>query len=109
MLHLFSLTGLLIIGTVFLNCKVFKVRLPEWHAHIVTFGQPSFARTQLSSCVCRYQELQRVKELKETETHGALKMSNFELDRLKAVLDETKNALEHTRLENEALHAKAKV
>lgn len=109
MLHLFSPTCLLIMGTVFLNNKVIKVRLPEWHTHIVTFGQPSSVRTQLRNCFCRYQELQRVKELKETQTHGALKMSNFELDRLRAVLDETKNALEHTRLENEALHAKAKV
>jgi hypothetical protein len=36
-------------------------------------------------------------------------MTNFELDQLKVVLDETKNSLQETRIENEALAAKAKV
>jgi len=57
----------------------------------------------------KYQELQRLTHAKETEDHNSLKMTNFELDRLKVVLDETKSSLQETRIENEALAANAKI
>ncbi|KAG0576691.1 hypothetical protein KC19_5G100200 [Ceratodon purpureus] len=57
----------------------------------------------------KFRELQRVADCKEAETRNNLKLSNFELDRLKVVLEETKNALDQTRLENEALVAKVKI
>ena len=59
--------------------------------------------------VYRFRELQRVSDCKEAETRSNLKVSNFELDRLKVVLEETKIALDQTRLENEAWIAKVKV
>ncbi len=65
--------------------------------------------SMLLLCKDRYQELQRLTHAKETEDHNSLKMTNFELDRLKVVLDQTKNSLQETRIENEALAAKAKV
>ncbi|CAK9268881.1 unnamed protein product [Sphagnum jensenii] len=57
----------------------------------------------------KYQELQRLTHAKEIEDHNSLKMTNFELDRLKVVLDKTKSSLQETRIENEALAAKAKI
>ncbi|KAH8971106.1 hypothetical protein BDL97_02G125000 [Sphagnum fallax] len=60
-------------------------------------------------CKDRYQELQRLTHAKETEDHNSLKMTKFELDQLKVVLDETKSSLQETRIENEALAAKAKI
>lgn len=58
---------------------------------------------------CRFRELHRVSELKETESRGNLKVANFELDRLKVLLEETKDALVQIKLENETWAAKIQV
>lgn len=58
---------------------------------------------------CRFRELHRVSELKETESRGNLKVANFELDRLKVLLEETKDALVQIKLENETWAAKIQI
>ena len=57
----------------------------------------------------RFRELQRQGNCNEATIRKDLKVSNFELDRLKIILEETKNALDQTRLENETWIAKVKV
>lgn len=57
----------------------------------------------------KFRELHRVSELKETESRGNLKVANFELDRLKVLLEETKDALVQIKLENETWAAKIQI